>query len=157
MLQFHLLPYTLAYAASPFFGSNEFYIALKKDACIQNDEEATEKQILQISETLFNLGKFSELRRFAAQYDSIYVYSSVAVADRILSSLGIQASKCNGLLISQEFNKPQFTLPVYNPEEINPLIDQGIIVAMIEESSIVVEKHLRTKGFENIYCARVDE
>ena len=157
LLRFGILPYTLELSCPPYFGGNEFCIALKKNTGVALDSSDAKNQISKISKTLAQLGKNKDLLEFVSRFDDIYIYAATTTADIIIKRLGLASCKCKGLLISPEFEKPQFDLPVYNPNEIAQIPAPGIIIGMTETSTIVVDELLKNTGFENVHIAKVDE
>ena len=151
-LRFNLLPYTLEYAKGTILTSNEFHIVLKKDTDIQINTGRRLAEISKINQMIeFPKGK-NELVEFIEKYESIYIYGSPQAAQFLIegSIKYSQTGKIKGLVISDNFKKEFFELPIYHLSEISLKPNVGIIMAMTEGSIKQVKKNLQNIGFNNI-------
>jgi len=80
----------------------------------------------------------------------IYLYGGTNHLDFIFNKYAFLKEKVTGIIISDEYQKEECSLPIYHLSEVVLSSDIGIILVMARQSACLVKNKLLKIGFENI-------
>ena len=160
-LRSRLLQYIYAYSAPPEFCGNEFYVVLKKDSSLEDNDEARWSSIsklqgiIDVQEGYSARQAMDSLFDFCSKHESMFIYGCGQMGQHVLTALDKAGIVIKGFVVSDGHKQvgDLCGYPVLSFSELEELQrdkcdETGIFLAMNTRNRAEVVESLRKSSFD---------